>query len=29
MDPPMPWQAIGRMDDEELTAMHMYLQSLP
>jgi mono/diheme cytochrome c family protein len=25
----MPWQAIGRLDDEELTAMHMYLQSMP
>jgi mono/diheme cytochrome c family protein len=25
----MPWQSIGRMDDEELTAMHMYLQSIP
>jgi mono/diheme cytochrome c family protein len=29
IDPPMPWQNIGRMDDEELTAMHMYLQSMP
>jgi mono/diheme cytochrome c family protein len=29
MDPPMPWQSIGRMDDEELTAMHLYIQSLP
>jgi mono/diheme cytochrome c family protein len=29
MDPPMPWQAIGRMDDEELTAMHLYMQSMP
>jgi mono/diheme cytochrome c family protein len=25
----MPWQQIGRMDDEELTAMHAYLSSLP
>jgi mono/diheme cytochrome c family protein len=25
----MPWQAIGRLDDEELTAMHLYLQSIP
>lgn len=29
LDPPMPWQSIGRMDDEELTAMHLYIQSLP
>jgi mono/diheme cytochrome c family protein len=29
IDPPMPWLTIGRMDDEELTAMHVYLQSLP
>lgn len=28
IDPPMPWQSIGRMDDEELTAMHLYLQTL-
>jgi mono/diheme cytochrome c family protein len=28
IDPPMPWQTIGRMDDEELTAMHIYLQSM-
>lgn len=27
--PVMPWQAIGRMDDIELTAMHAYLVSLP
>ena len=25
----MPWQSIGRLDDEELIAMHMYLQSMP
>jgi mono/diheme cytochrome c family protein len=29
MNPPMPWQSIGRLDDEELTAMHMYMQSMP
>jgi mono/diheme cytochrome c family protein len=29
MDSPMPWQSIGRMDDEELTAMHLYLQGMP
>jgi mono/diheme cytochrome c family protein len=29
IDPPMPWQSIGRMDNEELTAMHLYIQSLP
>jgi mono/diheme cytochrome c family protein len=29
MEAPLPWQAIGRMDDEELSAMHLYLQSLP
>jgi len=28
IDPPMSWQSIGRMDDEELTAMHLYLQTL-
>jgi mono/diheme cytochrome c family protein len=28
LEPPMPWQSIGRMDDEELTAMHLYLQGL-
>lgn len=25
----MPWKNIGRMDDAELTAIHMYLSSLP
>jgi mono/diheme cytochrome c family protein len=25
----MPWKAIGRMDDVELTAIHAYLASLP
>jgi hypothetical protein len=25
----MPWKQIGRMDDVDLTAMHMYLTSLP
>ncbi len=25
----MPWKALGRMDDEDLTAMSMYLTSLP
>jgi mono/diheme cytochrome c family protein len=25
----MPWQAIGRMDDEELRAIYEYLQRLP
>jgi mono/diheme cytochrome c family protein len=25
----MPWQAYGRMTDDELTAVFMYLQSLP
>jgi mono/diheme cytochrome c family protein len=26
--PPMPWQAIGRMSDDDLKAMHAYLHSL-
>ena len=25
----MPWKAIGRMDDEDLAAMYMYLTNLP
>ena len=25
----MPWQSIGRMDDDELTAVYAYLNSLP
>jgi mono/diheme cytochrome c family protein len=25
----MPWKSIGRMDDEELTAMYLYLLELP
>ena len=25
---PMPWKAIGRMDNEELTALYRYLRSL-
>jgi mono/diheme cytochrome c family protein len=25
----MPWQALGRMDDEDLAAMYLYLTSLP
>jgi mono/diheme cytochrome c family protein len=29
LQPPMPWQTIGRMDDEELAAMYAYLTSLP
>ena len=29
IQPPMPWQYIGRMTDEELTAAYLYLQSLP
>jgi mono/diheme cytochrome c family protein len=28
IQPPMPWKAIGRMDDEELTALYTYLRSL-
>lgn len=29
LQPPMPWQAIGRLDEDELAAMYMYLVSLP
>jgi hypothetical protein len=25
----MPWQAVGRMDDEELAAIYAYLVHLP
>ncbi len=25
----MPWRQIGRLDDDELAAIHLYLQSLP
>ena len=25
----MPWQALGRMTDDDLTAMYLYLTSLP
>jgi len=28
IQPPMPWKAIGRMDDEELTALYIYLHNL-
>lgn len=28
MQPPMPWKAIGRMDDVELQALYLYLKSL-
>ena len=27
--PPMPWQGIGQLSNEDLTAMFTYLQSLP
>jgi hypothetical protein len=27
--PPMPWQSIARLSDEDLKAMFMYLKSLP
>lgn len=27
--PPMPWQALGKLEDDELKAMFAYLQSLP
>ena len=27
--PPMPWQGLGKLPDEELKAMFAYLQSLP
>lgn len=27
--PPMPWQAIGKLGDDDLKAMYAYLQSLP
>jgi mono/diheme cytochrome c family protein len=29
LNPPMPWQAIGRMDDVELAATYQYLISIP
>ncbi len=29
MLPPMPWQAIGRMKDEDLKALFAYLKSIP
>jgi mono/diheme cytochrome c family protein len=29
LQPPMPWQNIGRMDDEELLAVYEYIRSLP
>ncbi len=29
LGPQMPWQAIGRLDDDELTAAYTYLISLP
>ncbi len=29
IDPFMPWQAMGRMSDEELAAVWAYLQTLP
>ena len=25
----MPWEYFGRMDDEELTAVYLYLKGLP
>jgi len=27
--PPMPWQGIGGMSDEDLAAVYAYLKSLP
>jgi hypothetical protein len=27
--PPMPWQFIGKMTDEDLKAVYTYLRSLP
>jgi mono/diheme cytochrome c family protein len=29
LHPPMPWKQVGRMDDQELTAVYQYLRSLP
>lgn len=29
MQPPMPWQTIGKLDDVELEALYLYLHSLP
>ncbi len=29
LQPPMPWQNVGRMDDEELLAVYEYIRSLP
>jgi mono/diheme cytochrome c family protein len=29
LSPEMPWQMYGRMTDEDLTAMHLFLTSLP
>lgn len=29
IQPPMPWQAIGRMSDEDLRAIYGYLRSIP
>lgn len=29
LDPEMPYEAIGRMSDDELTALFLYLQTLP
>jgi hypothetical protein len=25
----MPWKALGRMDDDDLAAMYMYLTNIP
>ena len=25
----MPWKLVGRLDDDELTALHVYLTNLP
>ncbi len=29
IQPPMPWQTIGKLDDVELEALYLYLHSLP
>lgn len=29
IQPPMPWQSIGRMTDEDLRAIYAYLRSIP
>ena len=29
LQPPMPWQTYGKMDDVELEALYSYLRSLP